>query len=85
MGPQGAVNILYSDELDAAEDPEERRDELIEEYREEFANPYTAADRGFVDAVVEPTETRARLVDDLSILRSKREDGPDRKHGNMPI
>jgi acetyl-CoA/propionyl-CoA carboxylase carboxyl transferase subunit len=85
MGPQGAVNILYDDELAAAEDPEARRDELVEEYRQEFANPYTAADRGFVDAVIEPTETRARLVDDLDVLRSKREDGPDRKHGNMPI
>ncbi|MGQ4554893.1 carboxyl transferase domain-containing protein [Halobellus sp. GM3] len=85
MGPQGAVNILYSEELAAAEDPEARREELIEEYREEFANPYTAADRGFVDAVIEPTETRARLVSDLEMLRSKRDSLPDKKHGNLPI
>ena len=85
MGPQGAVNILYSDELAAAEDPEKRRDELIEEYREEFANPYTAADRGFIDAVVEPPETRSRLVADLEMLRSKRGSLPDKKHGNLPI
>ena len=85
MGPKGAVNILYSDELDAAEDTEARRQELIDEYREEFANPYTAADRGFVDAVIEPMETRARLVDDLCVLRRKRESGPDKKHGNLPI
>ncbi|SFR61441.1 acyl-CoA carboxylase subunit beta [Halogeometricum limi] len=85
MGPQGAVNILYSDELEAADDPDARRDELIEEYREEFANPYTAADRGFVDDVLEPTETRARLVEDLEMLRSKRTSLPDKKHGNIPI
>ena len=85
MGPKGAVNILYSEELAAADDPEARREELIEEYREEFANPYTAADRGFIDAVIEPTETRARLVSDLELLRSKRESLPDKKHGNLPI
>ncbi|MFB6131429.1 MAG: acyl-CoA carboxylase subunit beta [Salinigranum sp.] len=85
MGPQGAVNILYSDELAAADDPDARREELVDEYREEFANPYTAADRGFVDAVIEPTETRARLVEDLDMLRRKRASGPDKKHGNLPI
>ncbi len=85
MGPQGAVNILYREELAEADDPDTRRDELIEEYREEFANPYTAADRGFLDDVIEPTETRARLVDDLHMLKSKREQTPDKKHGNLPI
>ncbi len=85
MGPQGAVNILYSDELEAADDPETRREELIEEYREEFANPYTAADKGFIDGVIEPPETRARLIDDLEMLKSKRTQYPDKKHGNLPI
>jgi acetyl-CoA/propionyl-CoA carboxylase carboxyl transferase subunit len=85
MGPQGAVNILYSEELEAADDPDARREELIEEYREEFANPYTAADKGFLDDVIEPTETRSRLVDDLSMLKSKRTSLPDKKHGNIPI
>jgi acetyl-CoA/propionyl-CoA carboxylase carboxyl transferase subunit len=85
MGPQGAVNILYSSELDAADDPESRRQELIDEYREEFANPYTAADRGFVDDVIEPAETRARLVADLTMLKTKRGDQPEKKHGNLPI
>jgi acetyl-CoA/propionyl-CoA carboxylase carboxyl transferase subunit len=85
MGPQGAVNILYSEELEAAEDPDARRDELIEEYREEFANPYTAADRGFLDDVIEPPETRARLVQDLEMLRTKRDSLPEKKHGNIPI
>ncbi|MCL7417951.1 MAG: methylmalonyl-CoA carboxyltransferase, partial [Halalkalicoccus sp.] len=85
MGPQGAVNILYRQELEEAEDTEKRRQELIDEYREEFANPYTAADRGFVDDVIEPAETRSRLVDDLEMLRSKRESQPERKHGNIPL
>lgn len=85
MGPKGAVNILYDDELDAAEDTEARREELIEEYREEFANPYTAADRGFVDDVLEPPETRPRLIEDLEMLSSKRDEQPDKKHGNIPL
>jgi acetyl-CoA/propionyl-CoA carboxylase carboxyl transferase subunit len=85
MGPRGAVNILYSDELAEAEDPEARREERIEEYREQFANPYTAADRGFVDDVLEPKETRPQLVSDLEMLRSKRTSNPDRKHGNIPL
>ncbi len=85
MGPQGAVNILYDDELAAAEDTQSRRDALIEEYREEFANPYTAADRGFIDDVIEPPTTRSRLIDDLEMLASKRDELPDKKHGNIPI
>jgi len=85
MGPEGAVNVLYSDELDAADDPAARREELVEQYREEFANPYSAADRGFVDDVIEPPETRPRLIEDLDMLRSKRKSGPDRKHGNIPL
>ena len=85
MGPQGAVNILYREELEAADDPDARRDELIEEYREEFANPYTAADRGFVDDVVEPGQTRKRLIADLQMLKSKRKSQPDKKHGNIPL
>jgi acetyl-CoA/propionyl-CoA carboxylase carboxyl transferase subunit len=85
MGPEGAVNILYSDELDAADDPDARRADLVAEYREEFANPYTAADRGFIDDVIEPQETRTRLVDDLHMLTTKRERNPEKKHGNIPI
>ncbi|MFC7068392.1 acyl-CoA carboxylase subunit beta [Halobaculum lipolyticum] len=85
MGPQGAVNILYDDELADADDPEQKRQELIDEYREEFANPYTAADKGFLDDVLEPPETRPRLIDDLEMLVSKRDSLPDKKHGNIPI
>ena len=85
MGPKGAVNVLYSDELEAADDVETRREELIADYRETFANPYTAAERGYVDGVLEPKETRPRLVRDLRMLASKRTDQPDRKHGNIPL
>ena len=85
MGPKGAVNILYRRELADTDDPEARRQELIDEYREEFANPYTAADRGFLDDVIEPGETRQRLVADLEMLLAKREDKPSKKHGNIPI
>jgi acetyl-CoA/propionyl-CoA carboxylase carboxyl transferase subunit len=85
MGPRGAVNILYDDELEAADDVEKRREELIEQYRDTFANPYTAAERGFVDDVLEPQETRPRLIRDLRMLESKRKEQPDRKHGNIPL
>ena len=85
MGPRGAINVLYSDELDKAENPEQRRDQLIEEYRDQFANPYTAADRGYVDDVLEPADTRPRLVRDLAMLRSKSKTNPARKHGNIPL
>jgi len=85
MGPQGAVNLLYGEELSNADDPDALRDELIEEYRDEFANPYTAADMGYLDDIVEPTETRQRLIADLETFATKREDNPDKKHGNVPL
>ena len=85
MGPRGAVNVLYRDELAAASDPEAKRDELIEEFRETFATPYIAAERGFVDDVIEPTDTRRRLIRDLEMLRSTRKSTPARKHGNIPL
>ncbi len=85
MGPRGAVNVLYRKELAEAEDEDELRDALVEEYREEFANPYTAADRGFLDDVIEPADTRQRLISDLEMLSTKRESGPDKKHGNIPL
>ena len=85
MGPRGAVSILYRNELDRAENPEVRRQQLIDEYREQFATPYTAADRGFIDDVIDPAETRRRLIDDLELVRSKRESSPQKKHGNIPL
>ena len=85
MGPQGAVNVLYRKELSEADDPDARRQELIDDYRETFANPYKAAERGFVDDVIEPPQTRPRLIKDLEMLSRKRVDTPDRKHGNIPL
>jgi len=85
MGPQGAVEILYRRELAEADDPVARRAELVDEYTEKFANPYVAAERGFVDDVIDPAETRIKLVAGLEMLRTKREELPKRKHGNIPL
>jgi propionyl-CoA carboxylase beta chain len=85
MGAQGAVNILYRNELRDADDPELRRAELITEYEDTLANPYIAAERGYVDAVIPPHETRAEVVRSLRLLRSKRETLPPKKHGNIPL
>jgi acetyl-CoA carboxylase carboxyltransferase component len=85
MGPQGAVEILYRRELAQAADPVARRSELVDEYTERYANPYLAAERGFVDDVIDPAETRAVLSRSLDLLRSKREELPKRKHGNVPL
>jgi acetyl-CoA carboxylase carboxyltransferase component len=85
MGPDGAVNIVFKKELEKAADPEGRRAELIADYQQKFATPYVAAERGFVDDVIEPAETRPRLVRALRMLSSKRESVPARKHGNVPL
>jgi acetyl-CoA/propionyl-CoA carboxylase carboxyl transferase subunit len=85
LGPRGAVNILYRRELNEAEDPERRRQELMDEYREEFANPYKPAQRGYIDDVIEPASTRRRLIDDLELLDRKRVDSPPKDHGNIPL
>jgi len=85
MGPEGAVNILYRDELAKAKDPEARRKQLVAEYVERFANPYVAAGRGYIDDVIEPHETRPRLIAALRSLAGKRDTNPRRKHGNIPL
>lgn len=85
MGPEPAANIIYRRELEAAPDPAAARREKVAEYRERFANPYVAAARGYVDAVVEPAQTRAALIRMLSALMSKRESRPSKKHGNVPL
>jgi propionyl-CoA carboxylase beta chain len=85
MGPEGAVNIVFRKELEDAADPEARRAELIEEYRSQFANPYAAAERGYVDDVIEPRRTRPVLIDALEASLTKRERRPARKHGNIPL
>jgi acetyl-CoA carboxylase carboxyltransferase component len=85
MGPEGAVNILYRDELAKAKDPDARRKALVAEYVDKFANPYVAASRGYIDDVIEPHETRPRLVAALRSLATKRDTNPKRKHGNIPL
>jgi acetyl-CoA carboxylase carboxyltransferase component len=85
MGPQGAVEIAYRKEILASADPVARKAELVEEYTERFSNPYQAAERGYVDDVIDPAETRAKLIVSLDLLRSKREELPQRKHGNVPL
>jgi acetyl-CoA carboxylase carboxyltransferase component len=85
MGPDGAVNIVFRREIAVAEDPVARREEVLREYRQKFANPYVAAGRGYVDDVIEPHETRPRLIDALEMLQNKRQSNPPKKHGNMPL
>ena len=85
MGPDGAVNILYRRELEEATDPAPFREGKTREYRERFANPYVAAERGYVDEVIEPRDTRARLCAALALLHTKRDSNPPKKHGNIPL
>ncbi|MBU1662304.1 MAG: methylmalonyl-CoA carboxyltransferase, partial [Chloroflexi bacterium] len=85
MGPDGAVNIIFRKELAEADDPVKRQEELVAEYREKFANPYIAASRGYLDDVIEPHETRPRLINALEILSNKRDSNPAKKHGNIPL
>ncbi len=85
MGPDGAVGKVFSRELKEAENPDERKKELIATYREKFANPYVAAQRGYIDDVIEPKETRQRLINALEMLQNKRDSNPAKKHGNIPL
>jgi len=86
MGPEGAVNVLFKREIDAAPDPEALRAEKVAEFREKFANPYIAANRGFIDEVIHPRETRKKLITALKNLENKRDkSGPPKKHGNIPL
>jgi len=85
MGPEGAVNIIFRKELSEAENPEQRRAELVQDYREKFANPYISASRGYLDDVIEPRYTRPRLINALEMLSNKRDSNPAKKHGNIPL
>lgn len=85
MGAEGAANIIHKKEIDAADDPAQRRKEKIKEYNEKFSNPYCAAQRGYVDAVIQPSQTRSRLIDALEAVATKREMRPAKKHGNIPV
>jgi acetyl-CoA carboxylase carboxyltransferase component len=85
MGPEGAVNIIFRKDLAVAEDPVQRKNELVAEYRAKFANPYVAASRGYIDDVIEPRETRPRLINALEMLANKRDTNPPKKHGCIPL
>jgi propionyl-CoA carboxylase beta chain len=85
MGPDGAVNIIFRNELKKAENAVEEKAKLVEDYREAFANPYVAASHGFIDDVIEPRETRSRLINALEMLTNKRDSNPAKKHGNIPL
>lgn len=85
MGPEGAVRIIFRREIAQAEDPKAKQAELVEQYRQEFAHPYIAASRGYIDDVIEPRETRPRLINALHMLANKRQALPPKKHGNIPL
>ena len=85
MGPEGAVNIVFRREIKEAENPEKRRQELINEYRDKFANPYVAASRLYVDDIIYPHETRPKIIQALNMLENKKEERPEKKHGNIPL
>ncbi|MEL7433136.1 MAG: acyl-CoA carboxylase subunit beta [Chloroflexota bacterium] len=85
MGPEGAVEIINRRELGEANDPAAKKTELADAYREQFAHPYIAAARGYVDDVIEPSETRARLINALQVFQNKRDENPPKKHGNIPL
>ena len=85
MGPEGAVNILYRRDMEGVADPMRLRDEKTREYREKFANPYAAAERGYIDEVIEPKNTRKKLIQALEVLHTKRDQNPPKKHGNIPL
>ena len=85
MGPDGAVSIIFRKEMEKADDPVQRKTDLVNEYREKFANPYVAAERGYLDDIIEPHETRPRLINALEMLRNKHDTNPSKKHGNIPL
>ena len=84
-GPDAAANIIFRREIEASQDPEAKRKELIEEYRRNFANPYIAASRGFIDDVIDPRETRIKVIRALEMLQNKTDTNPPKKHGNIPL
>ena len=85
MGPEASVNVLYRRELAEADDPDALREELTAEFREKFDNPYVAAKIGYIDEVIQPQETRPRIISALEMLKNKRDANPPKKHGNIPL
>jgi propionyl-CoA carboxylase beta chain len=85
MGAEGAVNIIFRNDIKNAENPEETRNQLVGEYQEKFASPYKAAELGYVDEIIEPEETRSKIIQALDTLKTKVDTNPWRKHGNIPL
>jgi propionyl-CoA carboxylase beta chain len=85
MGPEGAISIVFRDALKKAADPLKARDEMVQQYRETFANPFKAAESGYVDAVLYPEDTRPTLIRCLEMLKNKQDHNPPKKHGNIPL
>jgi propionyl-CoA carboxylase beta chain len=85
MGPDGAVNIIYREEIARADNPDDRRAELITDYQQRFTNPYVAANRGYLDDVIDPAQTRPVIIRALEMLQNKRDTLPAKKHGNIPL
>jgi propionyl-CoA carboxylase beta chain len=85
MGPEGAVNIIFRNEVKAAGDDASVRADLVDDYRRTFANPYKAAELGYIDDVIVPADTRPRIINALEMLRTKRDSNPPKKHGNIPL
>ena len=85
MGPKGAVEIIFKNNIAKSKDPEKEMEKLMQEYREKFANPYVAAERGYIDDVIKPHETRSRLINGLEMLSTKVDSNPKKKHGNIPL
>ena len=85
MGPEGAVNIIYREELNSSEDADSLRSQLIQDYQNRFTNPYVAANRGYLDDVIDPAETRLNIIKSLEMLQNKRDSLPSKKHGNIPL
>jgi len=85
MGPDGAVNIIFREELSKAEDPVARKAELVADYREKFASPFKAAELGYIDEIIEPVDLRPKLIRSMELLRNKRQSLPPKKHGNIPL
>ncbi|HEY5630945.1 MAG TPA: carboxyl transferase domain-containing protein, partial [Nitrososphaeraceae archaeon] len=85
MGSEGACNIIFRKDISESENPDKKREEVVEDYKKKFSNPYLAASKGYIDDIIEPRETRERLIIALKAIYRKREDRPRRKHGNMPV
>ena len=85
MGPEAAVEIIWKNRIKNSKDPKKEKNDLIQQYKEKFSNPFIAAKHGFIDDIIEPSETRTRIISGLEVLKSKVDNNPKKKHGNIPL